>query len=186
MCKEPGQEITFQARRAKFKLFDAVKKDDFAAIPDLLTAGANVYSRNKTGETLLHFAKTGAMVKILLAAGANVHATDKHSNTPLHWAVKNNRIESTQALLLANSCVDAQNTNGDTPLHLAAHWNQIEAARLLLDAGAHTTICNYYEQSPFNRAKTDDMRNLIKTYQPRHWIIEALLAYLPCKRPRLR
>lgn len=185
ICKEPGQEITFQARRAKFKLFEAVKKDNCTAIPDLLAAGANIYSHNKTGEPLLCFAKTGAMVKLLHAAGANVHATDRQGNTPLHWAAKNNHTESAQSLLLAGSCIDTPNNNGDTPLHLAAHYDRIEAARLLLDAGANTTICNHNEQSPFGRAKTDEMRHLIRTYKPRHWIIQAFLDYLPYRRPWL-
>ena len=117
----------------------------------LLTAGADIRSRDVNGVTPLHgavAADSSELVELLLTAGshngegaAGLLAAWSHGGygeprgTPLHWAAGRNRISIAQQLLAAGAQVQALSggEEGTTPLYEA--WGE-EMAGLLLAAGA--------------------------------------------------
>src|SRR3989338_8473871 len=71
-----------------------------------LSKGASVDSRNRSGETALHYAILKgnlAGLRFLIQHGADVNATNKLGETPLHYAVRQKQKESVLALLDANA-----------------------------------------------------------------------------------
>ena len=64
-----------------------------------------------------------SMVKTLIECGASVYSRDAYGNTPLHATAKNQRKETTQALLkYLIGDPNIKNAEGRTPLHIVATW----------------------------------------------------------------
>ena len=92
---------------------------DPAAIPLLLSYGAEVSARNRDRSTPLHIAAwdgSATHVEMLLDAGADIHALNCMGNTPLHCAVIANNLSTVEALLARGSSVELRNNSGRTPL----------------------------------------------------------------------
>jgi HEAT repeat protein len=80
-------------------------------------------------------------IKKLLDQGANVNTKDKHGNTPLHYAMMGDEDAKVfKQLLDAGAKPDIANNEGETPLRLAAAQNE-EVYQLMLAAnGGKETI----------------------------------------------
>lgn len=87
---------------------------------------------------------------MLVAATADVNTRDRQGETPLHYAVKDYRSPMTplsredrskmlQFLLDNGAHIDAPDNKGTTPLMLAVRTNNVPAAAFLLQAGADHT-----------------------------------------------
>ncbi len=144
------------------KIHDAVIKDDFAAITELLKPrwwpwATNINERdpNRGNETALDMASNIgriAIVQFLLDRGANIDATDPSGKTALHGACIDNvrygvKPEVAKLLLQrgANPNV-ADKGSGWTPLHYAANSAHPNIVEILL---AHRA-------NPNHRAKEGD------------------------------
>ena len=57
--------------------------------------------------------------------------------------------------------INAQNIYGDTALIYASKYNNLEAAQLLLQNGADSSLTNMFGKSAFDKAVTDEMRQLL-------------------------
>lgn len=79
------------------------------------------------------------MVGELVLAGADVNSKNKSGFTPLHYAVTTNSLDCIRFLLRSKAEVNAAGAAGWTPLHLAARFGFADAAKLLLDAKANTS-----------------------------------------------
>ena len=60
------------------------------------------------------------IAKSLLTAGANVNSKDEYGDTPLHNAVQKNKYEMVLLLLKNGADIHAENERGETPLELAS------------------------------------------------------------------
>ena len=120
--------------------YDYTKKIEKAKF--LIEHGANVNSRNNSGDTPLHFAPNIEIAKLLIDNGADVNVRDKSRFTPLHNA-KNYKIAK---LLIDNGAdVNARTFYGEIPLHRV---HLIEIAKLLIDNGSELNVLNRRKQTP--------------------------------------
>ena len=55
-----------------------------------------------------------------------------------------------------------KNNHGETPLHIAAREGHIDIAELLINKGADVNAKNNYGKTPFDYAKNEEIRQLLK------------------------
>lgn len=120
-------------------IFDAIQRNDAAAVKQLLEGGAGANIKDKDGTPALMaatlFADTGC-IKLLLDHGANVNATSSTGATALLWAVPD--LAKVKLLLDRGANANARSVSlGRTALLIAAGYpGSIPVLRLLLDKGA--------------------------------------------------
>ncbi len=96
----------------------------------LLSSGANVNEKAKTGETALHIAirlRNSTIVKILIQYDADLNALAIHTyktnqgldGTPLHWATQMGDTKLVDQLIIAGANMNIKNSNGLTPARIA-------------------------------------------------------------------
>ncbi len=126
-----------------------------------LRGGADPDARDRTGNTALHLAASGAddpaVLEALVAAGADAGARDDFGDTPLHLAARYGADPAALAVLIAAGAdPGARGESGATPLHWAA-WNGGAAAVLaLVNAGADPNARRSDGATPLHWAAWND------------------------------
>ncbi len=129
-------------------LADAAKRQNWAAVPALLGAGADVNGRQGDGTTALHWAvywDEARTARLLLASDAAVDAVNDLGATPLWLAASNGSAVLLETLLAAGADPDRALPSGETPLMTASRTGNPAAVQALLDRGAdpHATEHTY-------------------------------------------
>lgn len=112
------------------------------AVEYLLSVGAEVDARSRSGDTALCYASWKSSLdaaRVLLATGADPNARTVQGSTPLHLAGMYGGTAEVAALLLEHGALlEAESLDGDfvTPLQAACRGNNLPVVRVLLDAGA--------------------------------------------------
>ncbi|KAI6749665.1 hypothetical protein HG530_015079 [Fusarium avenaceum] len=117
-------------------IFMAVRNQDFDTVHLLLSRGADVNRRNKTGDNLVYFAvSTGNidMVRLILAQGVDPTCHDGGDVPPLLLAVRRGYLEIAETLLDQGVEIDDGDSWGETPLQVAMTGGQHEILKLFLD-----------------------------------------------------
>ena len=118
------------------EIHEAVRRGDLAEVSSLVDAAPDLlFSRDSTGQTLLHLAASYCHLDIaqLLAANkSDVNARDSQGNTPLHAAATKNCTEVLQFLLIREANVNAKNDMGATALDLAARNGNLAQVEILV------------------------------------------------------
>ena len=124
-------------------LFDAIAKDDLAAVTATLSSKPDLEQPAATGAhkglTPLRAAAASAkpeLVKALLTAGAKPDTASPDGRTPLMDAAAMHRADNIAALAEAGATIDARDTKGRTALMVAAAADHLDATRALLGVGA--------------------------------------------------
>jgi ankyrin repeat protein len=65
-------------------------------------------------------------------------------------------------LIVLGANLDWQDNLGYTPLHWAAVYGRVEIARMLIDAGARKDIEDKEGRIPYDYARFDELKNLLK------------------------
>jgi ankyrin repeat protein len=65
-------------------------------------------------------------------------------------------------LIALGANVNWQDSRGWTPLHIFTFYNHLEIVRMLLDAGADKKIPDNEGRLPYDFAKTQELKNLLK------------------------
>lgn len=120
-------------------LVEAVAGRDLSKVREIVSAGAELETRDSQGRTALLIATRGddlEIAKALIAAGADVNAKDNIQDTPFLYAGAEGRLEILKAIL-ATGKANLQDTNryGGTALIPAAHHGHPDAVRVLLGTG---------------------------------------------------
>lgn len=118
---------------------DAARRQDPAAVRELLRAGADVNRPQGDGATALHWAayrNDRETVQLLIASGADVDAANDLGVTPLWLAANNGSAEVVEALLAGGAAANAPLPSGETPLMTASRAGNAAVVRALLDRGA--------------------------------------------------
>ncbi len=127
------------------ELILAVAKNRFKTVVELVEKKkANVNATYDRGKTSLHWAVTGAdlkMVAYLIARGAVVDARDEYGDTPLHKAAlkKDVDLDIIKYLVLKGANVNAVNRYGWTPLHAFAYYENSLVVKYLIMQEAEIT-----------------------------------------------
>ena len=122
---------------------------------------------NKKGQMLIReIEKKGKanlnLVSDLIVLGANLDWQNNNGWTALHWCAVNNHSRIARMLLDAGANLNIQDNYGRTALHRCARWNSPEIARMLIDAGADKTISDNEGSIPYELAKTQELKELLK------------------------
>ena len=118
---------------------DAAKRQDWAAVQELLRGGADVNLKQGDGATALHWAaywNDPEAVRLLLASGAAADAANDLGVTPLWLAANNGNAAVVEALLAGGADLNLALPSGETVLMTASRTGDADAVRALLAAGA--------------------------------------------------
>ncbi len=129
-----------------------------------LTNKENLMTKKQIDKALFEGCREGDFNKVRLALnfGADMGAKTNLGWTPLHVASEFNRISIAKLLIERGADLEAKDISEQTPLHLASFWNRIETAKLLLDAGADLEAKDRWGNTPFDNARSDEMKDLLK------------------------
>jgi hypothetical protein len=97
------------------------------------------------------------------------HATapvvnDSAKPSKFYFSCRNNEIDVVISLLptLTLEEINEIEPNGSTALHAAAYYGNLEVVKLLLSQGAQRMIKNRYGSTPYDEAKTEEIKKLFK------------------------
>jgi ankyrin repeat protein len=133
----------------------ALYKGHLSIVRLLIDCGADIYSLDVKGSSLLHIAaQTGdpEAVSLLIECGADVNARDGERSTALHIASGNEHLDVVQFLLDRGAEVSPKDNHGSTPLHLASAKGNNTIAGLLMDHGADLGALDNAGSTPLNLA----------------------------------
>ena len=146
-------------------LMQAVKRNDAAAVRELIAQGVDVDELDANGDPpVIQAAYLGYadVLRLLLEAGADVKAVDPGMKaTGLHAAAYAGHANTARLLIDYHVDVDRQGPyNGYTALHDAIWQNNVDVARLLIDSGANLTLRNHQNQTPLDFARVKGSREI--------------------------
>ena len=135
-------------------------------VRDLITLGANLNWQGEYGYAALHWCAMNyrlEITKMLIDAGADLNVQDENGMTALHLCAAYNRIEVAKMLIDAGADLNVQDWRlSYTPLHECARKSYPEIAKMLIDAGADKTIQDDDGKLPYEIAKTQELKKLLK------------------------
>lgn len=113
---------------------------------ELLSQGADINAKKKTGESALHIAieyRDIEMAKLLLAQPSiNINTKDWDEQTPLQNALYNGYDEIAKLILAHNPDVKTADIKGNTVIHLCLIGSKINLIPLLVERGADINAYN--------------------------------------------
>ena len=127
------------AAEADPRLVHAAAQQDTPSVRALLTAGADVDTRQPDGATALHWAAHWNDLQtadLLLTADADVNAANDHGVTPLALACENASMAMVERLVRAGANPNLAQVSGLTPLMIAARTGNATVVEALLARGA--------------------------------------------------
>jgi ankyrin repeat protein len=104
-----------------------------------LDSGVDVKSRNRGGDTALHYAVLSGclpLCELLIERGHPLDVLDGDQRSPLQLAAECERLDVIELLVTRGATVDLVGELGRTPLHAAARSGKAAAVRLLVKLGA--------------------------------------------------
>lgn len=142
----------------------AVEFDAVSCARALLEAGADASSYTDLGYFPLLLARSVDMRNLLLEFGADIDQTDQRGDdTVLEQAAFYGNLKSVQYYIKRGANVHfASKSNNDTVLHSAVVSDNTDVVKAVLDAGADRTIKTLEGKTPFDYAKTDEIKELVK------------------------
>ena len=124
------------------RFYDAIRRDDAAAVQALLKAGASVNVKdNRGGTPLMYAAAVGSesMMRRLIEAGADVNSKNSFDATALMWC--SDSFGTAKLLIEHGADVKSVSKQGHTPIRLAAsHAGGLELVKLMLAKGASLKV----------------------------------------------
>lgn len=146
----------------------AVRNGNREMLQALISAGANVNSRNDSKETVLMMLggeATADMVWDLIHAGAKLDLKDEDGDTALIEAAMVNNLSVLQTLLQAGANMNIKNDEGQTALMLAASNDMMKNIKALIAAGADMNARDKKGRTALDYAKDEGNEKVVKLLQ---------------------
>ena len=159
-------------------IFVAAKKERLAALKYFIEdKGININKQAeknyddkliREGDAALHVASRKGnlqIVQYLLEKGANIEAKVQGFNagrTPLGLACEKGNLQIVQYLLEKGANIEAKDKDQKTPLHVASLYGRTDVVKYLVSKRAHKTAKNKSGYRPYDYAKNDIIRGLLK------------------------
>ncbi len=146
------------------QLLQAVESGDLEQVKRVITGGAIVNARTRSGLTALSLAVIRGHDEIalyLIERGASLDARDRSGdrqqmypgNSPVHYAAIYGRTRVLQAMLDRGVPVDLRDRNGRTLLMMASENGHRDTVKLLLERGADPTTRSALGETVLDCAK---------------------------------
>jgi len=146
---EPGAESNFSPSRFESGSFNesdffaAAERGNLSVIQICLSKGQDLFARDETGQSLLHYVAkvTSAkeLVDFLVDGGLDVNAKDDSGQTPLHIAALWSNRAGAEALLSRNADPNVHDRSHIAPLHHGVRLS-LQITQLLLANGANVDL----------------------------------------------
>ncbi len=106
------------------KLHEAVRRNDWPRVKELLERGADPDTEGPFGAVVLMALLLGypIIARLLVEAGADVNVTDDRGWTPLHWAAKGGDADLMLLMTEADGDLLAIDAEGRTPLDILSSY----------------------------------------------------------------
>lgn len=131
-------------------LIHAAENNNFELVDRLLEAGADINSKNRQGQTVLHFAAfwgSYSLVKRYVELGANVDVADMNGRTPIMLVYEFGSMRALQLLIDKGANVNKADKWGRTALMEAVCADRLTAIKILLNAGANVKARSMYGET---------------------------------------
>ena len=102
------------------------------------------------------------LVSDLIVLGANLEWKDEDGVTPLLVAIRWDKVEIARMLIEAQADVNVQDKFNRTPLREATWNGQVEIVKMLIGAGARKDIRDDEGMFPYDFARTEELKKLLK------------------------
>jgi len=132
--------------------------------PNVTNTKPYVGNTREEETTFNHYCVRGQIDKaeefIQTKQGFKINQQGGWNRTPLHWSAVTGQTDMTTWLLRAGCLPVLQDVDGCTPIHLAALNGHLSTVKELLRK-SNKTIKNKWNQTPFDVAKTDEIKKLL-------------------------
>ncbi len=132
LVQRHGADVDAKSMYSYTPLIIAAWHGNVEAVEILLERGADVFAKDSTNMTCLHWAANQEhpeIVKLLLKDSTNhqlLHEPDHYHITALHAAAERGNVKSAEEMILWGANVHSRNDMEETPLHLAAKLGREE------------------------------------------------------------
>lgn len=131
-------------------LIHAAQNNNFELVDCLLEAGVDINSKNRDGQTVLHFAAFWgpySLVKRYVELGADVDVADMNGRTPIMLVYEFGSMRALQLLIDKGANVNKADKWGRTALMEAVCADRLTAVKILLNAGANVKAISMYGET---------------------------------------
>jgi hypothetical protein len=152
-------------------LLQAVWREDFETVRDLLEKGADPNVQTAYGTRLLHIAakkSDSEIPQLLLAKGADANGRDRNGTTALMAAASAGQAQNVQVLIEAGADINAKDDKGYTALMWATVQGYPDAVDVLLGYGAEVNVRSKDGQTAYwlaNRMVANLSRSLAAAFK---------------------
>ena len=133
-------------------------------IAQIIDSKGSVHSRNKAGDTALHFAvelDEREIGELLITRGADIFAVNAKGESPLYLALKS--FNSIKQWMLNSSTYDARDGLGNGILHYATQWKLDVIIPLLIQRGISLEMKNATGETPLFYAIRNNAPSTVST-----------------------
>ncbi len=159
-------------------LLRAVESGDIEQVRRVLTGGAVVNARTRSGLTALSIAVIRGyddIALLLIEKGASLDARDKSGdrenrhpgNSPVHYAAVYGRTRVLQAMLDKGVSPNLRDRNGRTLLMMAAENGHVDTVKMLLQRGADPKAQSALGDTVLDAAKRSGNAEILRLIQDR-------------------
>ena len=110
-----GLELEDVDDEGQTPICQAVRCENFESVKELFHAGANLFTKDRDGSTLLHWALTSeSITRFLIEHNADIHAVDDHNATPLIVAAQWGTLPTAMLLLEHGASLYCRDDEGNS------------------------------------------------------------------------